>query len=81
MNKIRIKNMQPQQQIRMEKIGMMLKEIRFVEGKGQHEYFEHGVSRRQIQRGEYGHNMTMVKLFTIIDSYGYTLSEFFEGMV
>ncbi len=65
---------------RLAKIGMMLREMRFSEGKYQDELDEYGISRRQIQRGEYGSNLTLVGLFNLIDCYGYHLDEFFEGM-
>jgi transcriptional regulator with XRE-family HTH domain len=65
---------------RLEKIGKMLKEMRFAEGLNQNDFVESGISRRQIQRGEYGRNITLVGLFKILDVYGYRLDEFFENM-
>ena len=65
---------------RLKKIGLMLREMRFAEGLCQDELDEYGISRRQIQRGEYGSNLTLVGLFNLIDCYGYRLDEFFEGM-
>lgn len=71
----------PHHQKRLENIAQMLKEMRFSEGKNQDEFIDQGVSRRKIQRGEYGFNISLVRLFTILDCYdGYTLSNFFEGM-
>lgn len=65
---------------RMETIGRTLKEIRFSEGRNQDEYVEYGATRRQIQRGEHGFNLTLSSLFNLLDCYGYTLQEFFEDM-
>lgn len=65
---------------RLEAIGNMLKEIRFSEGRNQDEYVEYGTTRRQIQRAEYGFNLTLISLFNLLDSYGYTLRDFFEDM-
>ena len=65
---------------RLEKIASMLKEMRFAEGRCQDELMDYGISRRQVQRGEYGNNLTLIGLFNLIDAYGYRLDEFFEGM-
>ena len=65
-------------QRRMEKIGTMLREMRFAEGLNQDEFI--GVSRKQIQRGEYGSNLSLISLYKLLDAYGYRLDEFFEGM-
>jgi len=70
----------PHHQKRLETIASMLREMRFSEGKNQDGFNEYGVSRRQIQRGEHGCNISLLKLFTILDCYGYSLSEFFEDM-
>ena len=71
----------PLHKTRLEQISNMLKEMRFSEGKNQSDFSEYGVSRRQIQRGEQACNISLLKLFTILDCYeGYTLSDFFEGM-
>lgn len=68
-------------QKRLDYIGTMLREMRFSEGKNQDGFTDIGVSRRQIQRAEYGCNISLQKLFTILDCYeGYTLSDFFEDM-
>jgi hypothetical protein len=80
MSKTKIRKIPHHHKQRLEKIGLMLKEMRFAEGKYQDEFFEYGVSRRQIQRGEHGCNISLLKLFTILDCYDYSLSEFFEGM-
>ena len=66
---------------RLEYLAQMFKEMRFSEGKPQNGYEEFGASRRQIQRGEQACNISLLKLFTILDCYeGYTLSDLFEGM-
>ena len=65
---------------RLESIGNMLREIRFSEGRNQDEYAEYGATRRQIQRGEYGLNLTLSSLFNLLDCYGYALHEFFEDI-
>ena len=73
--------MPPHHKKRLEYIAQMLKEMRFAEGKLQNGYEDLGVSRRQIQRGEHGCNVTLLRLFTLLDCYeGCTLSDFFEGM-
>jgi hypothetical protein len=66
---------------RLKTIGRMLREIRFSEGRNQDEYIEYGATRRQIQRGEHGFNLTLTSLFNLLDCYGYTLRDFFEDMV
>jgi len=80
MNHTRKNKISPIHQKRLEKIGMMLKEMRFAESKNQDGFADNGVSRRQIQRGEYGCNISLVGLFKLLDVYGYRLDEFFEGM-
>ena len=65
---------------RLDKIGSMLREMRFSEGKYQDEWEEYGLSRRQIQRGEQGLNLTLTTLFTLLDCYGYRLDDFFLEM-
>jgi hypothetical protein len=70
----------PHHQKRLENIASMLKEMRFSEGKNQDGFAENGLSRRQIQRGEYGCNISLLGLFAILDVYGYRLDEFFEDM-
>jgi hypothetical protein len=81
MNQTRKRNISPHHQKRLEKIGIMLREMRFSEGLNQNEFTENGLTRRQIQRGEHACNISLLKLFTILDCYeGYTLSDFFEGM-
>jgi transcriptional regulator with XRE-family HTH domain len=71
---------QPKNQRRLEIIGRMLKEIRFSKGRNQDEYVDLGVKRRQIQRGEYGSNLTLNSLFSLLDCYGYSLNEFFKEL-
>lgn len=60
---------------RLKYIGVMLKEIRLSEGKNQSGYLEFGLSRRQIQTGEYGDNISLAKLITILDCLGYSLKD------
>jgi len=71
---------QPHNQRRLEIIGGMLKEMRFSQGRNQNEYVDFGLTRRQIQRGEYCSNLTLNSLFTLLDCHGYRLNEFFEEM-
>ena len=66
--------------LRLKIIGGMLKQMRFSENKNQNDFVEYGISRRQIQRGEYGRNITLTSLFALIDLYGYSLDEFFRDM-
>lgn len=80
MNHTRKNKISQQHQKRLEKIGMMLREMRFSEGLNQNEFIDHGLSRRQIQRGENGSNISLVTLYKLLDVYGYRLDEFFEGM-
>jgi transcriptional regulator with XRE-family HTH domain len=65
---------------RLKLIANQLKEMRFAEGRNQDDFTEFGISRRQIQRGEYGNNITLTSLFALIDLYGYSLDDFFRGM-
>jgi len=65
---------------RLNTIANTLREIRFSEGKYQDELIDWGASRRQIQRGEQGFNLTLTSLFNLLDCYGYSLSEFFQDM-
>jgi transcriptional regulator with XRE-family HTH domain len=67
-------------QKRLQEIGNMLFEIRFSEGKNQEDYAEFSITRRQIQRGEYGSNLTLISLFNLLDCYGYELHEFFQDL-
>lgn len=68
------------QQKRLENISKMLYEIRFSEGKTQEGYKDLGITRRQIQRAEYANNLSLVKLFQILDCYEYSLHDFFYDM-
>ena len=75
------KSVVPPHHIKRQKyIAQMLKEMRFSEGKNQNSYAEFGISRRQIQRGEHGCNLSLISLFKLLDAFGYRLDEFFEGM-
>ena len=67
-------------QKRLHQIGSMLSEIRFSEGKNQDEFLESGITRRQIQQGEYGSNLTLTSLFNLLDCYGYELNDFFQDL-
>jgi transcriptional regulator with XRE-family HTH domain len=80
MNQTRKNKISPYHQKRLEKIGLMLREMRFSEGLNQNEFIDFGVSRRQIQRGEYSCNISLVGLFKLLDVYGYRLDEFFEDI-
>ncbi len=80
MNQTRKNKISQQHQKRLEKIGIMLREMRFSEGLNQNEFIDNGISRRQIQRGEYSCNISLVGLFKLLDVYGYRLDQFFEGM-
>jgi hypothetical protein len=60
---------------RLEIISMMFKEIRQADGRNQDGYIDDGLTRRQIQTGESGRNMTLIKLFSLLDCYGYTLKD------
>jgi len=63
------------QEKRLEYIATLLKQMRLSEGKNQDGFIAEGISRRQIQRAEYGYNISLVKLFSLLDCYGYTLSD------
>ena len=65
---------------RLNTVAKTLREIRFSEGKYQDELIDWGATRRQVQRGEQGFNLTLASLFNLLDCYGYRLDEFFEGM-
>jgi hypothetical protein len=60
---------------RLEAISMLLKEMRLADGKNQDGYIDDGLTRRQIQTSESGRNMTLIKLFSLLDCYGYTLKD------
>jgi transcriptional regulator with XRE-family HTH domain len=75
-----IKKIPEHQLKRFNGIAQMLREMRFAEGLSQSELIEHGISRRQVQRAEHRKNLTLLKLFEIIDAYGYRLDEFFHDM-
>lgn len=60
---------------RLDFISMMLKEMRLAEGKTQSGFIDVGISRRGIQTSEYGNNMSLLKLFALLDSYGYSLKD------
>jgi hypothetical protein len=65
----------PFTQQRLTYIAMMLKEMRLSEGRRQNDYVDLGLSRRQIQTGEYGNNITLGKLIELLDCYGCSLKD------
>lgn len=69
------RNILPQHQKRLENISTALREMRFAEGKNQDGFIDVGLSRRQVQRVEQGNNLTLVRLFTILDCYGYSIKD------
>lgn len=69
------KEISPFTKQRLEYIGMVLKEMRLSEGKNQDGYSDSGLSRRQIQTGEYGNNISLAKLITILDCLGYSMKD------
>lgn len=72
---IQRRKISPSTQQRLTYIGMMLREIRMTEGKRQNDYTNIGLTRRQVQTGEYGNNMTLVKLISILDGLGFSLKD------
>ena len=80
MSRINSRSIPKRHEKRLEMISRMFRELRFSEGLCQDEYADHGISRRQIQRAEHCNNLTLLKLFTLIDIYGYSLHEFFEDI-
>lgn len=68
-------NITPLNKKRLEYVALTLKEMRLAEGKKQDSYLDEGLSRRQIQRAEYGYNISLAKLFLLLDCYGYTLKD------
>jgi len=74
----RKKHINPNHELLLSRISIALKEIRYSEGLRQNELSEFGLSRRQIQRGESGCNLSLVKLLTLLDGYNYTLTNFGE---
>lgn len=76
MNSNKRSNISSHTQKRINYIALMIKEMRLSEGKKQDSFLDEGLSRRQIQRAEYGNNITLAKLFTILDCYGYTFKDF-----
>jgi hypothetical protein len=69
------RNITPTNQRRLDHLAIMLKEMRFAEGKNQDGFGHAGITRRQIQRAEYGNNMTLLALFSLLDCYGYKLKD------
>jgi hypothetical protein len=60
---------------RLQYIASMLREIRLSEGLNQDSFVEYGISRRQIQRAEYGYNLSILKLDNLLNCYGYKLCD------
>jgi len=74
----RKKHINPNHELLLSRISIALREIRYSEGLNQNELTEWGLSRRQIQRGESGCNISLVGLFTLLDGFNYNLTEFLE---
>ena len=74
------KEISNQHRRRLQQISDMLREIRLSQGLQQNDLHEFGLSRRQIQEGEYSKNISLVKLFALIDCYNYTIEELFQGI-
>ena len=53
--------------------------MRFADVESQSCYEDFGVSRRQIQRGEQGSNLSLISLFKLLDAFGYRLDEFLKA--
>ena len=68
-------NISPQHQKCLKRLKVFLKEARFSEGKRQDDFTNFGFTRRQVQWVESGNNITLVRLFSILDVYGYKLSD------
>ena len=79
-NQTKKKEISNQHQRRLQQISDMLREIRLSQGLQQNDLHEFGLSRRQIQEGEYSKNISLVKLFTLLDCFDYTVEEFFQGI-
>jgi hypothetical protein len=74
-NMTKKRKISPYTQQRLNYIGLILKEMRLSEGKRQDGFVEEGISRRAVQRAEYSNNLTLIKLFSLLDLYGYNLSD------
>lgn len=68
--------------LRLEKIGRKLKELRLEKGYVSAEFFawEHKIPRVQYWRMEKGTNFTMSSLLKILDAHNMTLDEFFRDL-
>lgn len=68
--------------LRLEKIGKKLKELRLEKGYVSAEFFawEHKIPRVQYWRMEKGTNFTMSSLLKILDAHNMTLDEFFRDL-
>ncbi len=62
----------------LKNISQALKNMRFVEGKTQKGYEDVGLTRRQIQHVESGSNVSLLKLITVLDVYGYCFRDLIE---
>jgi hypothetical protein len=60
---------------RLDYISLVLKEMRLAEGKTQDDYLNDGLTRRQIQWVEASNNLTIMKLYSILYFYGYTMKD------
>jgi len=65
----------PELKTQLINIALMLKEMRLSEGMTQNGLNSKGISRRMIQRAEYGSNITLISLLAILECYGYTLKD------
>lgn len=68
--------------LRLQKIGNKLKELRLEKGYVSAEFFawEHKIPRVQYWRMEKGTNFTMTSLLKILDAHNMTLKEFFSDI-
>jgi transcriptional regulator with XRE-family HTH domain len=67
--------------LRLDQVGMFIKNIRLNDGLTQAEMaIACGLSRNTIQKVEYSGNMKLVTLFKIIDAFDLTLEQFFTEM-
>ncbi len=68
--------------LRLEKIGRKLKELRLEKGYVSAEFFawEHKIPRVQYWRMEKDTNFTMSSLLKILDAHNMTLDEFFRDL-
>ncbi|WP_319482901.1 hypothetical protein [uncultured Draconibacterium sp.] len=63
---------------RLQLIAANLRAMRHSDGRLQDGYIEEGLTRRQIQYAESSSNLTLIKLFEILDCYGYKMKDLVE---